>query len=94
MPRSSTASAQVQALRTLADEIEAGTREKLSPSMAKALDRELARDDDGEHEELTQEEWEEAWAKEIDLRLADYRAGKAKKVDLGVVLDDLRSRLR
>ena len=94
MPRRSAASAQVQALRTLADELEAGTREKLSPAMAKALDHELARDDDGDHEELTPEEWEEAWAKEIDRRLADYRTGKAKKVDLGVVLDDLRSRVR
>ena len=93
MPRRSTASAQVQALRTLADELEAGTRAKLSPAMAKALDHELARDEDGDHE-LTQEEWEEAWAKEIDRRLADYRSGKARKVDVGVVLEDLRSRLR
>jgi hypothetical protein len=46
MPRPSTPSAHVQALRTIADELEAGTREKLSPAMAKALDHELARDDD------------------------------------------------
>jgi len=91
--RSNPAAAQADALRALADELEAGRRE-LSPAMAKALQRELAREDDGEVEELTQEEWEEAWAKEIDLRLADYRAGKSQKVDLGAVLDDLRSRMR
>jgi hypothetical protein len=94
MPRrSNRATAQVEALRTLADELEAGTRE-LSPAMAKALERELARDDDGHYEELTAEEWEEAWAKEIDHRLAAYRAGTSQKVDLGALLDDLRSRIR
>ena len=91
MPPRSTASAQVQALRALADELEAGTRE-LSPTMAKALDHELARDDDGEHEELTQEEWEAAWAKEIDRRLASHQAGRSQRRDVGGFLQELRAR--
>jgi len=74
-----------------ASELEAGSRE-LSPATAKALEHELARNDDSDYEELTQEEWEEAWAKEIAQRLGDHRAGKSQKVDLGALLDDLRSR--
>src|SRR2546421_11589329 len=83
-------SIRAQALRTLADELEAGTRE-LSPELAKALDRELARADDSAYPELTKEEWEAAWAKEIDRRLANYRAGTSPKRDLGAFLQELRA---
>ncbi len=80
-------------MRTLADELDAGTR-ALSPAMGKALARELTREDDAHVEETTPEAWEEAWADEVDLRLASYRAGASQKVDLGAVLHDLRARLR
>ena len=91
--RSHLASTQVEALRALADELEAGTRE-LSPAMAKALAREIAREDDTQYEELAPDAREQAWADEIDVRLESYRAGASQKVDLGAVLQDLRDRLR
>jgi hypothetical protein len=84
---------QANALRTLADELEAGKR-KLSPAMAKALTLELTRADEREGEEPTKEDWEGAWAEEISRRLADYDAGKARKVDLAAVLESLRDSLR
>jgi hypothetical protein len=91
MPRRPTATAQARALRALADELEAGTRE-LSPAMAKALDHELGRDDDGDYEELTQAEWEKVWAKEIERRLVSHRAGRSRRRDVGVFLQELRAR--
>jgi hypothetical protein len=91
--RTSALATQANALRTLADELEAGKR-KLSPAMAKALTVELTRADEREGEEPTQEDWESAWAAEIRRRLADYDAGKARKVDLGVVLESLRDSIR
>jgi len=54
---------------------------------------ELAQPDGGEPEELSREDWERAWADEIDRRLADHDAGKARKVDLGSVLAGLRDRI-
>jgi hypothetical protein len=94
MPRRPTsATSHARALRVLADELESGKRE-LSPAMAKALTRELGRPDDDKYEELSPAEWERAWSDEIELRLADYQAGKARKVDLGTVIDGLRSRAR
>jgi hypothetical protein len=90
MPRRN-ASHQAQALRVLADELEAGTRE-LSPEMTKALDHELTRDDDGDYEELTKAQWEEAWGTEIDRRLEEYRAGKATKHNVADVIAGLRAR--
>ena len=60
MPRRNPRNQQAQALRALADEVDAGTRE-LSPSMAKALDRELAGEAAENDDELSHEEWERAW---------------------------------
>jgi hypothetical protein len=51
------------------------------------------REDDAEPAELTREEWENAWSKEIDRGLADYRAGKSTKHDFGAFLESLRARL-
>ena len=69
---------QSQALRVLADELDAGKRE-LSPSMAKALARELAGDEAAaeDDDELSPEEWERAWGEEISRRLADARRNRA-----------------
>ena len=91
MPRRNPVSHQAQALRGLADELDAGKRE-LSPSMAKALARELAGeapDDD----ELSPEEWEQAWGEEISRRLADYREGKAEVHKFDDVITGIRSEL-
>jgi len=90
MPRRN-ASHQAQALRVLADELDAGTRE-LSPEMAKALDHELTREDDGDYEELTKAQWEEAWGNEIDRRLEEHRAGRATKHNVVDVIAGLRAR--
>ena len=91
--RSEPTSAQAEALRALAAELEAGTRE-LSPAMAKALAREVGRADDAEFDELAPDEWDQAWADEIDVRLASYRAGTSQRVELGAVIQSLRDRLR
>jgi hypothetical protein len=88
MPRANVATAtrlQAKALRTLADELEAGRR-RLSPELVRALADELHPDD------ISPDEWEKAWAAEIDHRLDNYQAGKTKRRDLGTVLDDLRAR--
>jgi hypothetical protein len=89
MARRNARNQQAQALRTLADELEAGTRE-LSPTLVKALDQEL--DDEG-GEELSPEEHERVWAKEIRRRLAERKAGKDRSVDFGTLLAELRARL-
>ncbi len=89
MARRTARNQQAQALRTLADELEAGTR-KLSPTLVKALDQEL--DDEG-GEELSPEEHERVWAKEIRRRLAERKAGKDRSVDFGTLLAELRARL-
>ena len=90
MPRRNPRNAQAQALRTLADELEAGTRE-LSPTLLKAHDQEL--EDEGNYEELSPEEHERVWAKEIRRRLAERKAGKDRSVDFGTLLQELRARL-
>jgi predicted AAA+ superfamily ATPase len=91
MARRNPRTQQAQALRLLADDLEAGT---LAPKLVKKIDEvlEAAVDEEG-YEELSREEWERVWAKEIRRRLADYRAGKAKTVDFGTVLAELRARL-
>jgi predicted AAA+ superfamily ATPase len=91
MPRRNPRSQQAQALRWLADDLEAGT---LTPTLVKKIDEVLqnAIDDEG-YEELSREEWERVWAKEIRRRLAEYRSGKAKSADFGAVLAELRARL-
>jgi hypothetical protein len=83
-------SAEANALRTLADQIDAGKRE-LSPHMAKALARELAEERAEEDESLSTEEWEQAWATEIDRRLERHRTGQSTAHDLGEVLEGLRA---
>ena len=83
-------SADAKALRVLADEIDAGKRE-LSHQMAKALARELANEGTDEEEGLSVEEWEQAWAVEIDRRLEKHRTGKSTGHDLGEVLESLRA---
>jgi hypothetical protein len=83
-------SAESKALRTLADEIDSGQRE-LSPQMAKALARELAEQGSEEEEALSAEDWEQAWATEIDRRLERHRTGQSPARDLGQALESLRS---
>jgi len=83
-------SAEANALRTLADQLDAGQRE-LSPQMAKALACELAEEGQKEEEALSPEEWEEACAAEIDRRLDRHRTGQSPTRDLGQVLESLRS---
>ena len=90
MPRRNPRNQTALALRALADELEAGTRE-LSPTLVKAIGQEL--EDEGPYEELSPKEWERVWGKEIRQRLADHRAGKTGKVDLGALLEELRARL-
>ena len=55
---------------------------RLSQRERATLVAELLRtlDDEGE-EGLTQGEWEEAWAAEIERRVRDIRAGKAELID-------------
>lgn len=83
-------SAEASALRALADQIDAGQRE-LSPQMAKALARELAQQGSEEEEALSAEDWERAWAAEIDRRLDRHRTGQSPARDLGQILESLRS---
>jgi putative addiction module component (TIGR02574 family) len=45
--------------------------------------------DDGE--EVIGEEWEAAWSKELDERLAEIRSGRAKLIDGDEVLAELRA---
>ena len=91
MPRRNRVSEQAQALRALADELDAGKRE-LSPSMAKALDRELA-GAEPEESELSLQEWEQAWGEEIGRRLGDHRAGKAEVHKFDDVIAGIRAEL-
>ncbi|HET6572156.1 MAG TPA: addiction module protein [Fimbriiglobus sp.] len=44
----------------------------------------------GEDEELTQEEWEAAWAEELNRRLADFDSGKTQ----GIPGEEVMRRLR
>jgi hypothetical protein len=87
MARTTGAAAKIQArvLRVLADEVEAGRR-RLSPELTRVLASEM------EAEGLSPQEWSEAWGAEIDQRLANAKAGTAKRRDLGAVLDRLRAR--
>jgi hypothetical protein len=83
-------SAKANALRTLADQIDAGQRQ-LSPQTAKALARELAQQGSEEEEALSPEDWEQAWATEINRRLDRHRTGQSSAHGLGQVLESLRS---
>jgi hypothetical protein len=79
---------QARALRVLADEVESGKR-RLSPKLSQVLAEEIEAPD---AEELSPQEWAEAWGAEIDRRLAKAKSGHAKRRDLGAVLDKLRVR--
>jgi hypothetical protein len=86
-------SAQTQAVRTVVDELEAGSR-PLTPRLVKAFDQVLEAAKDEEHyEELSPEEWERVWGKEIARRLKLYKAGKMGTVKLGPLLAELRKQL-
>ena len=87
-PRRNPRNAQAEALRLLADELEAGDRE-LSPALAKAIDHEF--EDPGE--DLSPAEYDRVWAKEIRQRLAERKAGKDQSVDVATVIAELRARL-
>ncbi len=50
-------------------------------------------DDEGD-EGLTQEEWEKAWAAEIDRRVREIREGKAELIDGDQALRRVRAGLR
>jgi hypothetical protein len=83
-------SADAKALRVLADQLEAGKRH-LSPQMTKALARELAEEGVDDEEGVSVEEWEQAWAVEIDRRLERHRTSQSAAQDLGEVLEGLRA---
>jgi hypothetical protein len=89
MSRATAAAAKVQAraLRVLADEIESGRR-RPSPELSRVLADEIEAPDS---EDLSRQEWDKAWGAEIDRRLAKVKSGRAKRRDLGAVLDRLRA---
>jgi putative addiction module component (TIGR02574 family) len=63
----------------------------LSPAdRAEVIDYLIALGDGEADEELTQDEWEAAWAEEINRRLADYESGKVQ----GIPGDEVMRRLR
>ena len=84
----SAAKIQAKALRVLADEIESGRR-RPSPELSRVLANEIEAPDS---EEVSPEEWARAWGAEIDRRLARAKEGRAKRRDLGAVLEGLRAR--
>lgn len=83
----SAAKIQARALRVLADEIESGRR-RPSPELTRVLANEIEAPDS---EELSPEEWARAWGTEIDRRVARAKSGRAKRHDLGAVLEGLRA---
>ena len=50
--------------------------------------------DDENDEGLTQEEWEKAWAAEIDRRVSEIREGKAELIDGDEALKRVRAGLK
>lgn len=72
--------------------------EKLKPLLAalpagdraELLDYLIGLGDAGPDEELTPEEWEAAWAEEVNRRLADFESGKTQ----GIPGDEVMRRLR
>ncbi|MGH7269167.1 MAG: hypothetical protein ACREJ3_01950 [Polyangiaceae bacterium] len=90
MARSTATAAKIQAtaLRVLADEVEAGSR-RLSPQLSRVLASEI---EPAAIENLSPRAWAKAWGVEIDRRMAEVKAGTARRQDLGAVLERLRAR--
>jgi hypothetical protein len=78
---------QARALRALADEIESGPR-RPSTMLRRVLATEIKAPD---REDLSSEEWAEAWGTEIGRRLTRVKTGRSKQRDLGAVLGRLRA---
>lgn len=47
---------------------------------------------EGEEEELTEEEWEEAWAEEVNRRIAEFEAGRTKLIPGDEVMKRLKEK--
>lgn len=68
---------------------------RLSQRERGTLVAELLRTHDDEPDEgLTQEEWEKAWAAEIDRRVGEIREGKAELIDGDEALKRVRAALK
>ena len=72
-------------LKPILAALSAGDRAELMDFLA-ALERA------GEGEELTQEEWEAAWAEEINRRVEEIRSGRAKMIPGEEVMKRLREK--
>jgi putative addiction module component (TIGR02574 family) len=46
----------------------------------------------GLEEDISSEEWEEAWANEVNRRIADYEAGKTKLIPADEVMKRLKEK--
>jgi putative addiction module component (TIGR02574 family) len=46
----------------------------------------------GDEEELTEEEWEEHWADEVNRRIADFEAGKTKLIPGDEVMRQMKEK--